>query len=169
MTTIAFRDGVMATDSLITGNAIRRGAGAKLVRLRDGSLAGFCGGCGLPSVIVPYIEAMIAGETDWTKRPNIPDDQVWGIVARPDGCVLHFASDLALFEVAAPFHAQGSGNEIAMGAMAMGASAIRAVEIACQLDTASGPPVQWASFDNDGRIITESAPVAPASPPSRSE
>ena len=41
-------------------------------------------------------------------------------------------------KVVADFYAIGSGNELALGAMAAGADARRAVEIAIMLDTSSG-------------------------------
>ncbi len=44
-------------------------------------------------------------------------------------------------EVHEPFIAIGAGDEIAMGAMAAGATPERAVEIACRLNMYTGPPV----------------------------
>lgn len=49
--------------------------------------------------------------------------------------------------VHAPFMAFGSGMDYALGAMAMGADAVRAVEIACQFDTGSGMGIDVMEFN----------------------
>jgi hypothetical protein len=46
------------------------------------------------------------------------------------------------WEVIAPFVAAGSGVELALGAMAMGASAIEAVKIASRFDAGTNDVVQ---------------------------
>jgi 20S proteasome alpha/beta subunit len=44
-----------------------------------------------------------------------------------------------------PFYAIGSGRDFAMGAMQAGASAERAIEVACELDAYSSKPVEVVS------------------------
>lgn len=53
-------------------------------------------------------------------------------------------SGAGLLQMTADFHATGSGFEIAMGALAMGATAEKAVEIASIYDQASGGGVDYA-------------------------
>lgn len=44
------------------------------------------------------------------------------------------------------YHAIGSGAKAAFGALAMGASARRAVAVACMFDPYTAPPVVWMSL-----------------------
>lgn len=66
-------------------------------------------------------------EKDWTILIVINKLGVWEYERLPVGQ-----------RVEAPFMAWGSGREFAMGAMAMGADAKRAVEIACQFNIRCG-------------------------------
>jgi len=62
--------------------------------------------------------------------------------------VSHWDNNLARIDIDHEFFAIGSGAAIALGAMAFGASAEVAVEIACRYDTCSGPPVVRASLND---------------------
>lgn len=61
-----------------------------------------------------------------------------------DGQISHFSERLRPYKVHASFYAIGSGRRLAIGAMAAGASAKEAVEIACRFDTHSRGPVNAA-------------------------
>lgn len=139
MTTIAFRAGIMAADSQCTGSDIRRGEVDKLWRLDDGGVFAMAGASGLSAVIAEWLSKGAAlGD-----RPKLPDGlDVHGIYAATDGRVAILSNDLVLQWVDAPFHALGSGNEIAMGAMAMGATAEQAVACAARFDVFTGGPVR---------------------------
>ena len=63
------------------------------------------------------------------------------VVVNKGKCVFYTASPDYPQVVADKFFAWGSGREIALGAMAHGASAYEAVEIACDLDVYSRKPV----------------------------
>lgn len=47
-----------------------------------------------------------------------------------------------------PYFADGSGRDFAYGAMAMGADAVKAVEIACQYDIYCGGGIDTLTFDD---------------------
>ncbi len=134
MTTLVFRDGVLAADSRCTNNDwIASGAIRKVRRLADGTLLGFCGT--LPDVS-RLAEALEAGKDD---LPEI-DGKV--VVIRPSGAIRVY-EDKGWFDLdPAPFHAWGSGMPPALGALHMGASAEQAVRIACLVDSGSGGPVR---------------------------
>lgn len=135
MTTVAYRDGVMAADTLVSSGDILRGETSKLWRMADGSLLGLCGQAGFGDVIVAWLH----GGANYGERPVIPDDaNMWGLWVRPDGTVYAMSSRLVLAPVEATFHAIGSGNELALGAMSMGASAEEAVEVAARFDLYTG-------------------------------
>jgi hypothetical protein len=71
---------------------------------------------------------------DRAKWPDFQNKDDWAliIVALPGFPVVYFEKHPEPIEVIDPFMAWGSGREAALGAMAMGADAIRAVEIASQ-------------------------------------
>ena len=133
MTVIAIRDGVLAVDSHI-GSNWRMGNVQKSRRLPDGSVAA---GTGNFHVIVAFLSAMEAGGD----LPALGGDEV--IQMMPDGSVRYWDSGEAHFEIDAPYHAIGSGAQLAIGAMAMGATAVEAVEVACRYSNTCGLPVVW--------------------------
>ena len=131
MTVIAIRDGVLAVDSHI-GSNWRMGNVQKSRRLPDGSVAA---GTGNFHVVVAFLNAMESG----SDLPPLGDDEV--IQLMRDGSVMYWDSGVSSFQIDAPFHALGSGAQLAIGAMAMGATAREAAEIACRYSNTCGLPV----------------------------
>jgi ATP-dependent protease HslVU (ClpYQ) peptidase subunit len=139
MTTIAYRNGILAADSLITaGNRIATSVSAtKIIRLSDGRLLGHCGQMRHMKPLVAFLE----GRSE--RYPDMEKDAT-AIVVHVEGRVeLHYGRhpDEAL-EEEAEFFAIGSGAELALGAMAVGVSAIEAVRAAIRFDTGSGGEVK---------------------------
>ena len=139
MTTIAYRNGVMAADSrAYSGGKLPIGSKVKIEKLEDGTLLGV-------SSITPG-----GGEAvrQWYKEgcnkdnPFIVPEKFSLLVVKPNGEVW-FASDNLLLTgpLQAEYFAVGSGEDFALGAMAAGAGPEAAVEIACQLDVWSDGPV----------------------------
>lgn len=69
-----------------------------------------------------------------------------GIVVHKDGSILIYEDRLYPYQLHAPFYALGSGGLIAMGALAAGCSAYRAIKIASQYDTATGGDIKLLTF-----------------------
>lgn len=136
MTTIAYRDGVLAADSMISTNSGRYcGAVAKIWKRDDGALLGAVGGAGDAAKLRDWF---LSGSDELP--PALPEEGQ-GILIKPDGTVWLAHGQSPMYEVDWPFHAEGSGAAFAIGAMAHGASAEQAVSIACGYDVFSGPPV----------------------------
>lgn len=77
------------------------------------------------------------------------DDWVTMLMVAPDGSLRRLTKGgVASFE--APFYADGSGGEYAMGAMAMGANARQAVQVACRFDLASGDGIDTLTLRTKG-------------------
>lgn len=147
MTTIAFRGGVMAADSCVSieteAGGARKFKCEKLFRKTIGK------GRAKRQVIMG-----LSGESspgllylDWYGSDKDPPTQL--IDGQADFSALILTVD-GLFEADAycrperiiePFYAIGSGAKAALGAMHAGASARRAVEIACRIDPFSSPPI----------------------------
>ena len=128
MTTIAFKDGIMAYDTLIT-------ADDKVFSKKDKAfrINGYVVGCsGFLHDIDKFLEWVRAEMPE--NKPKVDVDAIIhdGFKVRivSKGCVLSKPID--------DFCAVGTGSEYAIGAMAMGATAKQAVEIAKKYDRATG-------------------------------
>ncbi|MFC3072354.1 hypothetical protein [Shinella pollutisoli] len=132
MTTVAYRDGVLAADSRFMVNGWKQPHPAKkLFRMKDGAVCAVTGDYAISVEFVRWLDGDRA-----QPAPQLGDM----------GRVIHMAKDGTLtiyemsgsFEVSCEFTAFGSGSPAAQAAMYMGADAIKAVEIAALLDDATG-------------------------------
>ena len=140
MTTIAYRDGILAADTRMTQGSALVGNVVKIVRRKkDGALAGGAGDC---SWVQSFHRWVLRGEKGDLDPPG--DDSKGLLITR---------KKIELFEASGPvefnppFFAMGSGRDFAMGAMAAGASAEEAVRLAMQLDAFTGGDVMVLSHD----------------------
>ena len=153
MTTIAYRDGVMAGDRRVTSHSSVEHQATKIFRRNDGALIGLAGS-------MPHCRAFsdwfLAGEIAEAK-PVIPHDKEFeALIARPNGAV-EWHCPQGWMRCEGDVFAIGSGGRCALGAMDMGATARQAVEIACRRDTLSGDGVDVVSVDSDAWIATRAA------------
>lgn len=133
MTTIAYRDGMLAADSLATSNGLRDDYCAKVWRV--GPLMGAaCGSRALCLKFQDWVRAGMVGSSPFEGK-----DDGNGLLVTPDH-VICFANSGA-WPVYADFYALGSGYQLAMGAMEVGASAEEAVLAAIKWDVSSGGDV----------------------------
>lgn len=141
MTTIAYRDGVIAADTCMTrGYLVVPGRVRKIARNKLGDLAGVSGDATWAWAFLAWFEAgeegemPVARETDdvidraVVFRSNAPRDV---IVIEPHG----------RFEHTAPYYAIGSGADVALGAMFEGATPDRAVAAAVAHDGPTRYPI----------------------------
>jgi ATP-dependent protease HslVU (ClpYQ) peptidase subunit len=129
MTTIATDGETMAGDGLMTGNgAIFSTEEQKVRQLKDGTLVGCCGN----SYNAPaFIEWLEGGE-----KPELSED-FEALVLLPDGTCRGYDHKLRWISLPLP-QATGSGQDFALGAMAVGASPEEAVKAACERSVNSG-------------------------------
>lgn len=144
MTTITYRDGVLAVDSQVTAHRIRVGSTTKAGRLPKGYRWAFAGSSQLMFAFAKWCERSIENDDLSTWDENPPrwsrEDDATGILVFPDGKVSEYEGQ-GWLRVEAPFLAWGSGEQIALGAMAAGKTASEALEIACEYDVFTGGPV----------------------------
>lgn len=138
MTTIAYRDGILAADTLACSESgLRSSSMVKIMRVRGG-LAGTVGKCSQAQAIVRWLEDGRAAD-----RPKFADgSDDYTVVWLPDegeATLIENGGEEPLGD--APYHAFGSGREIALGAMYMGATAKEAVEAAIAISVWSGGDV----------------------------
>ncbi len=149
MTVIAYKDGVMACDSCWSDNGLVANSANKIVRLSSGGLLGEAGDSDTRDIIalldkvkkaaqLPPREAISKLGIDYAALLVLPDASLWHVYADIE------KKDYGLFPVRLPFAAVGCGKQLAIGAMAAGASAVQAASIACQWDTMCRPPIHQA-------------------------
>lgn len=148
MTTIAYRDGVMAADSGCFNDGLYEGEVDKIWTLPSIGLLGCCGEYG---TILKVVDWLTAGGDPAYKLRLSRDSEFAGLLVKTCGQVLHYQLRLRPLPITANFHAIGSGRKIAIGAMAAGATAKHAVEIACYYDRMSMMPVRLQSFQDGSR------------------
>lgn len=133
MTTIAYRDGEIAADTLATWGNNRDGHMTKVAK-RGPFLAGVSGAVSASQRFLDWFRCGLEGDP-----PEMPDGDrtTYGIICTPDGYVLTWGPT-GWERLRSPTYAIGSGSEFAQGAMAMGATAEEAVRVAMIFDTKSG-------------------------------
>jgi hypothetical protein len=134
MTTVVFRDGVLAADSQCSAAGWRQPGGmTKIWRVKKRLVSG-TGDVSRMHAFLRWVDGGMKG-----KPPEMTEGS--GIIVEPDGTVREFeAAGEMSFD--APFYAWGSGMPAALAALYMGASAERAVEIAMLVDPRSGGATQ---------------------------
>lgn len=127
MSVIAFDGRYLAADSQGTCAGARLVA-TKLFRLGNGDILGFTGDreLGLRLKDLWWEGRMLS---DW---PDFQKGDDWcRLVIATKGKVFTTEKQPVLMPLESPYYAWGSGRDFALGAMAAGADAVRAVEAAC--------------------------------------
>ena len=138
MTTIAYRDGILAADGRMTyGDTIFTDHTKKIHRLSDGALFALCGD-------VSYVQPMLDSlEDDEVDLPEVSEGSSFtAVIVERDGKLRLYEGRGGFITLDAPYYAFGSGEEYAIGAMDMGASAQDAVRVACGRDLGTGGDIQ---------------------------
>ncbi len=133
MTTIAVRGRTLAADTIATCN----GTPARVNKILDLGDRVF-------GVAGNYVDALMFLE--WVKNPKRAkkpkdDAEFVAVELRADGSIWEWGPDLFPFRVEEEYYAIGSGQDVARGAMYMGATAEKAVEAAIRWDVNSGGAV----------------------------
>lgn len=138
MTVIAFKDGVMAADTMLSAHNSQCRA-SKLARLPDGSVAGGCGLWNRAYAALKYLEA--GGEMDAKDgTPKITDAAI--LIAKPDGSLWLLEDEFPAYPLLDKVAAIGCGSDAALMAMTLGLSPVEAVAKVTRQDVLCGDPVQ---------------------------
>lgn len=134
MTTIAYRAGIIASDTgIVMGGVIIRGGLHKICATPSGVLAGASGDA---VYCQQFIDWVMAGMDD-TKIPTGVEEEEFidrGMVISRDDVITVYEPRGWYKLHGVEFLAIGSGKPVAMGAMHRGASATEAVRVAMQYD-----------------------------------
>lgn len=140
MTVIACRDGVMASDSGVFHGDYHFVTQQKIFRAPDGSLYA-CSGPAAPAAAVSRWFAL--GRPEDFSWPAVAHEDGFGVIwLRQDGIWLIDEAFVPFPDDGMPFAADGSHSDFLFGAMAQGASAVEAVELAIKYGVWARGPAQ---------------------------
>lgn len=134
MTTIAYRDGVLAADTLVTHNGRIAGWVKKAMKIGR-LLVGTCGSLNLTQPLLDWLRTGAIGPPP--KMQGVKECEGTAMLILP-GDIIVTIDEYGMDYIRAPFHAIGSGAQLALGAMAAGATAEEAVHIAKGIDCYTG-------------------------------
>lgn len=153
MTTIAYRDGVMAADSQCTQDGTRACEVAKIARIH-GWLVGCSGSSGLAHEFQEWFRAECRERLKRTPASLAvqgQDAKLSVLLVHPDGTIFGVDGLGHPYPIKGPFIADGTGFKVALGAMEMGASAAEAVKVASKYDIYTGGPVRTLKMSSRAR------------------
>lgn len=105
-------------------------------------------GAGIAHNIQAMLEWVTEFDCDKEKFPKLDEDDVILWVVNKNGTMAKFENSPYPITYHDEKWADGSGRDFAYGAMAMGANAARAVEVASQYDAFCGHGVESVSFED---------------------
>jgi hypothetical protein len=138
VTTIAYRNGILASDSLATSNGLRDSHTQKIHKIGPLLVAG-AGISAICTRFVQWVKDGMKGDSPWQGQ-----DGGNSFIVMPDEVILVFGEN-GPWKVERDFYALGSGEQVAIGAMAHGATAEEAVAHAITFDVYSGGPIRTLS------------------------
>ena len=133
----------MASDSLVCDSQAKMwGNTPKIAKLGDGSLIGACGNLRICQAWFRWMQAGLP-EGQWpVQLLNNDKTEFTGIHVTLDRRVLYYHFETITTEVNFDFHAIGSGQDIAFGALAMGATVQETIEVVSRFDAYTGGAIQ---------------------------
>lgn len=145
MTTIAYKDGILAADSQVTFGNVKATSDPKIKELPNGIIIALAGNNDKIMVALQFFS-----REDWEEKLNEAPDFKKGFEAIlvSKGRVYTAQNNCVPWPLVHPFHAAGSGWQIASAGMHMGMSAEEAVKLASELDIYTNNKVQVVNVQN---------------------
>ena len=145
MTVIAYRDGVMAADTLASDGLLKVAGMRKVVRGSDGVLYGVAGAAGICCAIARWVESGYRGDMPALR---VEDQTADVLVVGVDGVISALTPYGQEDYPGAEYFAIGSGSAVAMGALHAGADAEGAVRAAIEHGLGCGGAVMAVRHDD---------------------
>lgn len=152
MTVIAWKGGVLAADTLGVDQGTRIGYLTKIGRTMDGWLFG---ACGRGAQLAKFAEWM---QTREGEPERFDGEHTEFIMIAPGGIVSQWLGEGWFTMDPAEFRAWGSGGELALGAMVMGADAVTACKVACDFNIHCGGEITVIAMDAPPQIVAPPEP-----------
>lgn len=139
MTTIAYKDGILAADSQMNVGNIKIPGAAKIVSLPNGDILAGAGHLDKVAIAQAFF-----GQKNW--KDKIDEAPIWEdgfeAILVSKGKLYYCTRNCVPYPVEHPFFAIGSGTDVAMAGMYTGLSAPDAVLLASELDIYTNNKVQ---------------------------
>ena len=155
MTTIAYTAGRMAADTQMTRGR-EKATGATKIFATKHFLVGFAGSYGAVPSLLNFVQRH-ADKADatllhkvWDEVTGLTEDFSMLLVNR-EGTIF-YAGDMPPVVVPRSYEAIGTGAAFAIGAMAYGSSAKKAIKIASTLDAYTGGTIQMLTLADIGNV-----------------
>ncbi len=152
MTTIAYRDGVLAADTRATSGDVIVGSSALKIAKRGRVMAAASGTSAYARRFMDWFRSGMKGDPPPSIDPNDHDTFCWGLLVTGDDRRVLLQQPGWIVE-RGPYFAMGSGRDFALGAMAHGASAEEAVRAAIAHDVYSGGDITVLRVEADTRPL----------------
>lgn len=145
MTTIAYRNGVIASDSGMIILDAKVGITQKIARHPEHGLAG---GAGNASWVTKFLKWHEDGQRGDPPEAQVDDEAIdRGIVVTPDApMAIKVFEPGGMHVVTTEYYALGTGREVALGVMWKGGTARDAVKAALELDRNTFGPMRALEF-----------------------
>lgn len=142
MTAIAYRDGVLAADSVAwASTCVKVPSSPKIVRLPDGGLLAAAGETGEIRELREFMSKLVTSQP--RMHPTFDKDEgLTALWVRPDRSLWRCWYQLRWYSVDAPFDCIGAPAQFMFGALHAGASAEEAVRLAVLHTDGAGGEVQ---------------------------
>ena len=145
MTVIAWDGKTLAADSEATSGYVR-GTTNKIFQISEnGSLVGLSGDHDCCMALLVWLRGG-RNANDWPNAAQSSTGWARAMEIKPGGNVVYYEKHPYPLIIRMSFHAIGAGRECAIGAMAAGASAVRAVEIASEFVPGCGGGIDTLTF-----------------------
>jgi ATP-dependent HslUV protease subunit HslV len=138
LTTIVYRDGVLAADTQAMAGDNKLGSVIKIARNKNGDLAGAAGLATYNYAFIRWFTGMESGEPPKATKDDNSYDRA--VIFRKTGRIEVY-EPTGMYIVASPYYAFGSGKPEALGALFAGADAELAVRAAMAHDSGTGGEV----------------------------
>lgn len=159
MTTVAYKDGLMACDSCWTLGDAHVTSLSKITRLASGGLLGQAGDNDAREIVffldkirnersIPTRRALLELRLDFGGIFVLPTGAVYKVTCREDP--LDYKDEVGFTPISRRIAATGSGFHFALGAMAAGKTAREAVKIAVEFDINSRAPIYSMRLQQEG-------------------
>lgn len=156
MTTIAWDGAVLAADNAAwTGDVCERDLKIEPIKVgKEKFIIARCGYAAFTSEAIRFMTGETKHRPNWNEYSNdMTAGSMWGLLVAADGSAFKVQANMALTKIYDPFMAIGAGREIALGALAAGATAVQAVQITEKLSSYAKYGVTAMRFNDDGDIV----------------
>ena len=163
MTTIAYKNGIMACDSCWTGDEMHEVSQTKIVRLSSGALLGGSGDNDSREIHNLLDKVRSARQLPTRTQLAALRASFSGLLVLPNGSIFKISADFGEKESESDYGiwavgrrgmaAAGTGGHLAIGAMAAGKSAREAVAIACAWDINSRMPIHVVALKTNTKKV----------------